>query len=171
MNEKKRFFWWETNYQLCQTCLRFVKEIRGRAFSSNRFFFALHWRLSIFFLAIRQKILCGVVKTALCLSIATIFGKKFSIKKVFLPSITDIDRKLMSPYSIFFGQVDDTAFYESKGSLWGHKKRFVKILIVSFIICGLWPKNLCFFFLKTVGSFAKTAYHLSRRSVEEIFFE
>ena len=86
-----------------------------------------------FFLAFRQKILCGVAKTALCLSIATICGKKKNFcQKCFSPAFLDIQRKFVNCFRKFSVQLDKTAFYESKGSFWGHNFVWTKFLFVFF---------------------------------------
>ena len=87
LNDKKRFFFGgKPINRFVKPAYDFSRRSFEELFLRKGSFFALHWQLSNFFLAYRQKILCGVAKTALCLSIATSCGKKkTSVKNIFLP--------------------------------------------------------------------------------------
>ena len=72
---------------------------------------------------------------------------------------------------IFFGQVDDTAFYESKVSIWRRKNVLPNLCLFHLSFADLEQKNQGFF-RKTIGSVVKMAYHVSKEIFcRELFFE
>ena len=99
------------------------------------------------------------------------FGQ-FVVKKnssnIFSPSFSDMNRKLISLYWSFFGQVDETAFYKSEGSI-RRQTLALKILYVFSSFSDFERTINGVFCRKTNSSFVKTDYHLSRRFVEQIF--
>ena len=70
---------------------------------------------------------------------------------------------------IFFGQVDDTAFYESKVSIWRSKNVLPNLCLFHLSFADLEQKNQGFF-RKTIGSVVKMAYHVSKEIFCREFF-
>ena len=117
-----------------------------------------------FFLAFRQNFQCGVTKTALCLSIATICGKKKFCQKCFSPAFLDIQRNFVSCFRNFSGQLDKTAFYESEGSFWGHNFVWTKFLFVFFSCPSKNEQKINGIFRqKLIGKNVTTVYHVSKK--------
>ena len=71
---------------------------------------------------------------------------------------------------MFFGQVDDTAFYESKGSLWGYKTVLTIICLFHLSIADNERIDQGFFW-KTIGRVVKIPYHVSKGIYSRIFLE
>ena len=70
---------------------------------------------------------------------------------------------------IFFGQVDDTAFYESKVSIW-RKKNVLTNLCLFHLSFAYLEQNNQGFFRKTIGSVVKMAFHVSNEIFCREFF-
>ena len=70
---------------------------------------------------------------------------------------------------IFFGQVDDTAFYESKVSIWRRKNVLTNLCLFHLSFAYLEQNNQGFF-RKTIGSVVKMAFHVSNEIFCREFF-
>ena len=70
---------------------------------------------------------------------------------------------------IVFGQVDDTAFYESKVSIWGKKNVLTNLCLFHLSFAYLEQNNQGFF-RKTIGSVVKMAFHVSNEIFCREFF-
>ena len=121
------------------------------------------------FLSFRQNVVGRVISNAFCVSIAKACGVNSFVEKFFLPLFSDIDRKFISLCSFLFNHVDDTAFYESKGSIWGQKTVLSKLCLLHLSFAYLEGKSQGFF-QKTVSRFVKTAYHVSKMILWRSFF-
>ena len=75
-----------------------------------------------------------------------LFVVKKSLSKLFFSNhIRTLIANLSVSVRILFGQVDDTAFYESKGSIWGHKTVLSKLCLFHLSFAYLERKNPGFF--------------------------
>ena len=98
--------------------------------------------------------------------------KNFSVKNDFLPSFSDIQQKLVSFFRNIFSQLDKTALYETKISIWGLNFVLTKFLFVSFhVLPNLNGEITVFFHRKAIGRFVTTAYHVSKKIFRRIFLE
>ena len=95
--------------------------------------------------------------------------KKFLSKSFFPTIFGHRSQKFRSLFEIFFGQVDDTAFYESKGSIWGQKTVLSKLSLLHLSFAYLEGKSQGFF-QRTVSRFVKTANHVSKMILWRSFF-
>ena len=78
---------------------------------------------------------------------------------------------MISLCSNFFGQVDDTGFYESKVSIWRKKNVLTNLCLFHLSFADLEQKNQGFF-RKTIGSVVKMADHVSKEIFcREFFFQ
>ena len=123
-------------------------------------------------LAFRQKLLCGVVKIAFGLCIATLCGKSFFCQKCFSPIIFGQSAKIcLFFFRNFFGQLDKTAFYKSKGKIWGQNFVLTKILLAFFhVLPKLNGDKMVFFVGKQSANLTHLLTTYPRRFFEEFFF-
>ena len=99
-----------------------------------------------------------------------LFVVKKSLSKLFFSNhIRTLIANLSVSVRILFGQVDDTAFYESKGSIWGQKTVLSKLSLLHLSFAYLEGKSQGFF-QKTVSRFVKTANHVSKMILWRSFF-
>ena len=144
-----------------------------RTFFEEVFFekvlFFHHWALSNFCMSFRRNFVSPDVSTAFCLSIRSVCGEKIFLK-FFSPLFLDIDRKLISLWSIFFSAKWRHCFLRVRRITLKTSICFENFLYVFSSFWNIERKINGFFCRKTNSSFVKTDYHLSRRSVEEIFF-
>ena len=160
------FFSSKNNRQFWHNSLPRIQEDFLKNFLWKSSFFD-HWAMSDFCMSFRRK---SVGPLSVLLS-GCQFGQ-FVVKKnssnIFSPSFSDMNRKLISLYWSFFGQVDETAFYKSEGSI-RRQTSALKILYVFSSFSDFERTINGVFCRKTNSSFVKTDYHLSRRFVEQIF--
>ena len=145
--------------------------------SKNIFWRSFFWKSS-FFSSLGIEQLLYVISTKFCpsrcqycflfVNSISLWWKNFCLI-IFSPSITDIDRKLISLCSNFFGQVDDTGFYESKVSIWRKKNVLTNLCLFHLSFADLEQKNQGFF-RKTIGSVVKMADHVSKEIFCREFF-
>ena len=157
-SKNKSFFFGKRSAGLSKTLPRVQGDFSKKNFLKSFFFSFHHWTMSDFFLSFRQKLVGPVVSTAFCLSIAPVCGEK---------TFQKFDWPL---FNFFFGQFDDTAFYESERPFCRPKDVLTKFLYVYPSFSSLERKNKGFFCRKTNSRYAKSSYHLSRKSVERTFF-
>ena len=141
----------------------------GKFFSKKILFLFDHWALIDFCLSFWRKHVGPFVSTVFCLSIWPVCGEK-NFVKYFFPIIfghrSQIDQSL---FEFFFGQVDDTAFYRSKGSIWGHKAVLTNFCLFYLSFADLEPKNQGFFSGNN-DRVVKIAHHVSKGYFAGNFF-
>ena len=127
--------------------------------------------MSEIFLAFRPKLLCGVVKTAFSLSIATLCGKNFFCQKCFCPNFFGHLAKnlsfLFETFSVNLTKLHSTC----------PKDQFEGITLFWRCLCLFFScsqeiqwRNIGFFGQKTIDKFVTTAYHVSKKNFWRIFF-
>ena len=163
------FFCQKNNRQICDICLPRIQEHFLKKFFLKKFFFFHHWALSNFCMSFRRNFVSPDVSTAFCWSIRSDCGEKIFLK-YFSPLFLDIDRKLISLWSIFFSAKWRHCFLRVRRITLKTSICFENFLYVFSSFWNIERKINGFFCRKTNSSFVKTDYHLSRRSVEEIFF-
>ena len=137
-------------------------------FEKVLFFIIGHWAT---FLCHFDEILSVPMSVLLSVCQLDQFVVKKALSNFFSPSITDIDRKLISLCSNFFRPGWRHCLLRVQGINLTNEKRFDKSLFVSLIICGPWAKKSRLF-RKTIGSVVKMAYHVSKEIFcREFFFE
>ena len=167
---KNQGFFPGNNRQVCQNCSPRVQGIFCReCFSKKILFLFDHWALIDFCLSFWRKHVGPFVSTVFCLSIRSVCGEKIFLK-YFSPLFLDIDRKLISLWSIFFSAKWRHCFLRVRRITLKTSICFENFLYVFSSFWNIERKINGFFCRKTNSSFVKTDYHLSRRSVEEIFF-
>ena len=136
-------------WQVFQNCLPLFKDICWRDLSMNTFIFSLFVVTSAnFFLAFRQKVFFGVVKTAFHLSIATICRKIFFPEKYLSPKILGHSLKI---YWSFFNTVSvrltKLHFKSPKDKFSGHTFVLTKFLLLFSYFSNI-EKKIKFFFVE-----------------------
>ena len=161
-------FFRKTVSSFVKTANQVSKLIFWRSFFWKKFFIH-HWALIEFFLSFVLTSVDWAVSTAFCLSIATNCGEIVCVKIFFSHPF----RILIASLSVFaqniFNQVDDTAFYESKRSIWGQKTVLTNICLFHLSFAYL-ERESQGFFQKTVSSFVKTANNVSKMIFWRSFF-
>ena len=145
------FFFVKNNRQNRHNCLPCVQE----GFLKNFFWkvsFFHHFELSDFCLSTRQKFVRPVVGTAFCVSIRTVCGEKILSKFYFIHQLWTLIANWSVFVQIFFGQVDDTAFYESKGQF-EDIKPFCQNFVCFIYHLRTLSEKIKAFFQKTVNRF------------------
>ena len=123
-----------------------------------------------FFLAFRQKLLCGVVKTAVCLCVATICGKTFFCQKCFSLIILGHSAKtgpFFETLSIKLTKLHCTRPHDQFEDIYLFWQSFC-VFFQCFM--EIKQRNNGFFRRKTIGSFVNPAYHVSKGILCREFF-
>ena len=110
----------------------------------DKVLFFHHWALSNFCMSFRRNFVSPDVSTVFCLSIRPVSGEK-CLSNIFFSINYRHWSQIISLCSNFFGQVDDTAFYGSKGLIWGLKAVLTSFCLFYLSFADLEPKYQGFF--------------------------
>ena len=136
-----------------------------RSFFLKKFFFISSMAIERFFSVISAKLVGPVVSTAFCLSFYPVCGEKNLSKTFFSHQFRTLIADWSVLVQIFSGQVDDTAFFGSNGSVLRHKTVLTKLCFV-YHLRPLSEKIMVFFSGTQSAGLSKL---LTMGSVEQIF--
>ena len=137
--ERTVFFRRKTIGSFVDPAYHVSKGLLCREFFPKKFSFFHHWALSDFSLSVLRKFVGPVVSTVSCLSNRPVCGEKNFWTLIAKWSV------FVLLFEFFFGQVDDNAFYGSKGSIWGFKAVLTNFCLFYLSFADVEPKNQGFF--------------------------
>ena len=138
------FFCQKNNRQICHICLPRIQEDFLKKFFLIKFFFFIigHWATFVCHFDEILSVQMSVLLSACQLD--QIVVKKF-LSNIFFSINYRHWSQIISLCSNFFGQVDDTAFYGSKGLIWGLKAVLTSFCLFYLSFADLEPKDQGFF--------------------------
>ena len=138
------FFVKKNNRQICHICLPRIQEDFLKKFFLIKFFFFIigHWATFVCHFDEILSVQMSVLLSACQLD--QIVVKKF-LSNIFFSINYRHWSQIISLCSNFFGQVDDTAFYGSKGLIWGLKAVLTSFCLFYLSFADLEPKDQGFF--------------------------